>query len=74
MYDLNQNVTTIDLGDCENKLRNYYNLSSNETIYMKKIDVIQEGFNIPKVEYDVYSKVYGDGLIKLNLSVCENSK
>ena len=72
--DINQNVTTIDLGDCENKLRNYYNLSSNETIYMKKIDVIQEGFNIPKVEYDVYSKLYGDGLIKLNLSVCENSK
>ena len=72
--DLNQNVTTIDLGDCENKLRNYYNLSSNETIYMKKIDAIQEGFNIPKVEYDVYSKLYGVSLIKLNLSVCENSK
>ena len=72
--DINQNVTTIDLGDCENELRKYYNLSNNETLYMKKIDVIQEGFNIPKVEYDVYSKLYGTNLIKLNLSVCENSK
>ena len=41
---------------------------------MKKIDVIQEGMKIPKVEYDVYSKLNGNKLIKLNLTVCENSK
>ena len=35
--DTNQNMTTIDLGTCENLLRNYYNLSNNETLYMKKI-------------------------------------
>ena len=29
---------------------------------------------IPKVEYDVYCKLTGKNLIKLNLTVCENSK
>ena len=41
---------------------------------MKKIDVKQEGMKIPKIEYDVYSKLNGSKLIKLNLSVCENDK
>ena len=30
--------------------------------------------NIPKVEYDIYSKLSGNKLIKLCLKVCENSK
>ena len=72
--NINKNTTIIDLGECENLLRNYYNISNNETLYMKKIDVIQEGYNIPKVEYNVYSKLFGTNLIKLNLTVCENSK
>ena len=29
---------------------------------------------IPKVEFDVYSKINGTNLVKLNLSYCENSK
>ena len=28
----NNNMTIIDLGDCENLLRNYYNLSENDTL------------------------------------------
>ena len=72
--DENKNMTSIDLEECENQLRNYYNISSNETLYMRKIDIVQEGFSIPKVEYDVYSKLNGSNLIKLNLTVCQNSK
>ena len=41
---------------------------------MKKLEVIQEGMKIPKIEYDIYSKLNGTNLIKLNLSICENSK
>ena len=70
----NNNMTIIDLGECEGLLRKEYNISDNELLYMKKIDVIQEGMKIPKVEYDVYSKLNGNKLIKLNLTVCENSK
>ena len=50
---INQNITTIDLGECENLLRNYYNISSNVILYMKKIEVVQEGMKIPKIEYHV---------------------
>ena len=41
---------------------------------MKKVDIFQEGMKIPKIEYNVYSKLNGTKLIKLNLTICENSK
>ena len=41
---------------------------------MKKIDVFEEGMMIPKIEFDVYYKLNGINLIKLNLSYCSNSK
>jgi len=70
----NTNLTIIDLGECENLLRRYYNISDNETLYMKKIDVKQEKIKIPKIVYDVYYKFSGINLKKLNLSICENTK
>ena len=70
----NAKVTCIDLGECEKILRNVYNIDENEMIFMKKIDVIQEGMKIPKVESDVYNKLNGSNLIRLNLPHCSNSK
>ena len=69
----NNNMTSIDLGDCEILLRNYYNLT-NKTLYMKKLDIIQDNMKIPIIEYDIYSKINGNKLIKLNLTICQNSK
>ena len=68
------NITMIDLGECENILRRVNNISDNETIYMKKTDVKQEGMKIPKIEYDVYCRKSGSQLTRLNLSVCEDTK
>ena len=34
----------------------------------------QEGMKTLKVEYDVYAKLFGTNLTKLNLTVCEKSK
>ena len=70
----NANVTSINLGESEKLLRDVYNIVENEMLFMKKIDVVQEGMKIPKVEYDVYSKINGSNLVKLNLSYCSNSK
>ena len=70
----NNNITTIDLGECEDLLREYYNISEEEKLYMKKIDIVQEGMKTKKVEYDVYCKLKGTNLIKLNLTVCSKSK
>ena len=68
------NMTSIFLGYCETLLRRFYNISNDKILYMKKIDVIQEGLKIPKVEFDIYCKLSGNNLIKLNKSICENSK
>ena len=63
-------MTTIDLGECETKLKRKYNISSNEILYILKIDLIVE--NIQKVEYEVYYNFTKNNLTKLNLTVCKN--
>ncbi|MBO6244164.1 MAG: hypothetical protein J6O41_06350, partial [Clostridia bacterium] len=70
----NNNVTIINLGECEALLRHEYNISDNENLYIKKIDLIQEGMKIPKVGYDIYAKLNGTNLVRLNLTVCEKSE
>ena len=37
--NISNNMTTIYLGECETSLRNYYNITNNNTIYIKKIDI-----------------------------------
>ena len=72
--DVNQNKTTIHLGECENKLINHYNISDNSSLYILKIDAKEEGMKIPKIEYEVFYPLNGTDLIKLDLSVCQNSR
>jgi len=52
----NKNVSTIDLGECENKLKEHYKISDNETLFILKIDYFEKGLLIPIVEYEVYYK------------------
>ena len=69
----NENMTSIDLGKCETLLKNFYNITE-EKLYIKKVDIMQENMNIPKIEYSVYSKLNGSNLIKLNLSICQDNQ
>ena len=39
-----------------------------------KIDVIEEGIMIPKIEFKVYYKLNRTNLLKLNLSYCNDVK
>ena len=68
------NITTIDLGECEIKLKEAYNISKNDSLYILKIDIKQEGYYIPKIEYEVYYPLNGSSLIKLDLTVCQNTE
>ena len=72
--NLYNNMTSIDLGECETLLRDFYHLSINETLYIKKMDIVQEETKALKVEYDVYSKLNGPNLEKLNLTICGEVK
>ena len=68
------NMTILDLGDCEKDLRRFYNISDDVLLYIKMMVVAQEGIKIPKIEYDIYCKLNGTNLIKLNKSECKDSK
>ena len=68
------NITSINLGKCEDRLRDVYNISKEEKIFIKKIDIKQKYFKTPKIEYDIYSKLNSTNLIKLNISYCQNIK
>ena len=70
----NINLTTINLGGCEDILRSVYNIPKNKFLYMIKKEVTLEGFSIPKIEFDIYSRLNNTYLTKLNLSHCNNSK
>ena len=72
--NINNNMTRIDSGECKILLRYLYNISINESLYIKKIDIYQEGMNTLKVEYNVYAKFFGNKLQKLNLTVCQDNK
>ena len=71
---LNNNITRIDLGECESKLREAYKISNQSKLFMKKIDMKQDDLKIPKVEFNVYCKLNGTNLVKLDLSYCEDTK
>ena len=62
------NISTIFLGECEDKLKKLYHI--NESLIIFKVDYIQEGSLTPIVEYEVYHPFKNE---KLNLSICEDT-
>ena len=41
--NINKNVSIIDLGDCEISLRQHYNIPKSQKLYIKKINIVQDG-------------------------------
>ena len=65
----------IDLKECEDILKNNYNISKNSSLYILKLIIEEKGMKIPKVEYEVYYPLYNiSSLTKLNLSFCKGKK
>ena len=69
---INDNVTTIDLGKCEEGLKKIYNISQDDNLYIFKIDYYIE--SILKVEYEVYYNFSTNNLTKLDLNYCKDIK
>ena len=61
----------INLGECENKLKEFYNIGLEESLYILKIDVFLEGKLGPKIFYELYYPFDGIHLYQLDLSICE---
>ena len=72
--DEDANYTIIDLGPCEKLIKDYYKMKESDLIYTKQIEVSIKGMKIPKIEFDVFAKINGNNLVKLNLSICFKEK
>ena len=70
-----ENNITMDLGQCEDILKNSYNISNDAPLYIIQIISEEIGMKIPIIEYQIYYPLYNDNeLIKLNLSYCQDTK
>ena len=64
------NVSSIELGDCENKLRDKYNIDSSLDLIILKIDYYLNYSLIPVIGYEVFHPLT---LQKLDLSICKDN-
>ena len=71
-YNEYDNISSINIGDCENILRKHYNLSNDMTLLIFKVEYFIPGFFIPIIEYEIYDN--SNPKNKLNLNICENTK
>ena len=74
LEEQDDNLPSINFGECPNKLRESKNLPENTLLYILYIEVTEEGMNIPKVEYEIYSLSQEQKYEKFNLEVCKEIK
>ena len=65
----NHNISTINLGECENIVKGIYNIDPNKPLLILKVDSYLIGSIIPIIQYEVY---HPDNKSKLDLSICNN--
>ena len=71
----NKKMVTINLGKCENILKDIYNISKNDSLYMLQIISEEEkGMKISKIEYEIYYPFNNNNLTKLDLNLCKGIK
>ena len=66
-----ENISTIDLGECENTLRRIYKINETLPLIIFKVDCFVPGILIPVIGYNVF---HPDNKSLLNLTYCEKSE
>ena len=64
------NISTVLLGECEDILKDKYNIDKNLPLLIFKIDYYQKGSLIPIIGYEIFHPVTK---IKLNLTYCKDA-
>ena len=62
------NISTLELGDCEKKLKDIYNIPQKDPLIILKTDQYIKGLLIPLIEYEVFHPITKK---KLNLDYCK---
>ena len=65
------NISIIDLGDCETDLREHHHINKNDSLLIFKLDIYEEGLLAPRVEYEVYDSKTKK---QLDLGICNDTK
>ncbi len=65
------NISNIDLKECETKLEEVYSINTNETLILFKYDYDIKGLLIPMVGYEVFHPITKE---VLDLNHCKNNK
>ena len=61
----------IYLGECEDRLKGFYNMSSTESLYVLRIDLKQVGYQGSSLDYEILYPIYDNrNLVILDLSIC----
>ena len=68
-YNKYDNISTVVLGECEDILKNKYNMNKNMTLIILKIDYYQPGMLIPIIGYEIFHPITKE---KLNLTYCKD--
>ena len=63
------NISSINLGKCEDILKEIYNISNTSSLIILKVDYFMDDFKIPIIGYEVF---HPETKIKLNLGYCNN--
>ena len=67
--DNKANISSIDLGNCEQALKNKENLTDNDELIIFKIDIKNNDSSLTYVQYEIYNSV---NMKQLSLDVCKN--
>ena len=65
------NLTTVDIGECEDRLRNNYGLNQNESLFIFKSEYYMDDLYFPIIKYVIYCNVIKE---ELNISICKDIK
>ena len=66
-----KNISSIDLGECETKLKEYYSIDKDEPLIIYKQDIRIDDLSTTYVQYKIYHPFT---LVQLNLSICTNEQ
>ena len=74
IYEETDNIS-INLGQCENKLKNNYSIPEDSSLFILEIITEEMGMKIPKIDYEIYYPFSNNNVLeKLNLNICKDTK
>ena len=64
-----RNISKIDLGECEKKIREKYLMNENDDLIILKMEIIREDNPVNQIEYGIYNNKFE----KINLNICSDT-